>query len=315
MTIEQLEYALAVNQHGTFVKAAAQSFVTQPALTIQIKNLEEELGIIIFDRSKKPLLVTDEGKIFLEKARQIILGIKDLQQVSEQLRQDFQGNIRLGIISTLAPYLVPLFVNQLNAAHPHIYLQVTELLTEGIIEKIKNGQLDAGILATPVHTQGINTEVLFYEKFFFYVTEQHYLYAQQEISLKEIPVDDIWLLSEGNCFRNQVNDICKIEQQALGKRSFSYTSNSIESLKRIVEHQGGITVLPELATLNIPGGKEEMVKPIAGLSPVREISLVTNRAYVKRKLLDKVKEAIRQNIPTGMRSADQNAIVDTKIVI
>lgn len=313
MTIEQLEYALAVFQHGTFVKAAAHSFVTQPALTIQIKNLEEELGITIFDRSKKPVLVTEEGKIFLEKAQYIVMGIRDLQLVSEQLHKDFKGEVKLGVIITLAPYLVPLFVNQLNEKYPDIHLQVIELTTEDIIDRIKTGELDAGIIATPVHGKGMNTEVLFYEKFFFYVTEQHPLFARHEIRLEEIPLDDIWLLSEGNCFRNQVNDICKIEKPAYSKRAFSYTSSSIESLKRIVEHKGGLTVIPELATLNISEEKEKMIKSVAGPQPVREISLVTNRAYVKRKLLDKVKEVIWQNLPSSMRSADHKMVVDTNI--
>lgn len=221
----------------------------------------------------------------------------------------------MGIIITLAPYLVPLFVNQLNKTYPGIHLLVVELTTEEIIEKIKNGQLDAGIIATPVHTKGISMEVLFYEKFFFYVPERHYLYAQREIGLEEISANDLWLLSEGNCFRNQVNDICKIEQQEPDKKFFSYTSSSIESLKRIVEHQGGVTVVPELATLNIPEEKEEMIKPVAGPQPVREISLVTNRAYVKRKLLDKIKEAIWQNIPSSMRNPADKTIVDTNITI
>lgn len=312
MTIEQLTYALAVYQYGTFVKAAAHSYVTQPALTIQIRNLEEELGITIFDRTKKPILVTEEGKVFLEKAQHIMMGIRDLQQISEQVRQGIKGEVRLGIIITLAPYLLPLFVNQLHEKYPDIHLQVIELTTEAIIEGIKNGDLDAGIIATPVHSKGMNTEVLFYEKFFFYVTEHHYLYARSAIRLEEIPVADLWLLSEGNCFRNQVNDICKIDK-SYGMKSFSYTSSSIESLKRIVEHTGGFTVIPELATLDIPAEKEKMIKPVAGTQPVREISLVTNRAYVKRKLLDKIKEVIWQHLPSGMKSADHKNIVDTNI--
>lgn len=241
-----------------------------------------------------------------------MIGIRDLQQISEQVRQGFKGEVRLGVIITLAPYLVPLFVNQLNDKYPDIHLQVIELTTEAIVEGIKNGELDGGIIATPVHGKGMNMEVLFYEKFFFYVTEHHYLYSKPAIRLEEIPVEDIWLLSEGNCFRNQVNDICKIDKPS-GMRSFSYTSSSIESLKRIVEHTGGFTVIPELATLNIPAEKEKMIKPVAGTQPVREISLVTNRAYVKRKLLDKIKEVIWQNLPSGMKSADHKTVVDTNI--
>ncbi len=314
MTLEQLGYALAVFQHGSFVRAAEQSFVTQPALTIQIKNLEDELGIILFDRTKKPVLVTEEGRQFLEKAQEIVLGVKDLQQMAQQLQHSFQGEIKLGIIITLAPYLVPLFVSQFTLSFPQIHLQIIELRTEEILEGIRRGHLDAGIIATPVRAKGMLHEVLFYEKFFLYVSPQHALYTKEKISIDKVPVDDLWLLQEGNCFRNQVNDLCKISEEKT-ERSFTYSSSSIESLKRIVEHQGGLTFVPELATLNIPREKENMMKEIGERQPVREISLITHRAFVKRKLLHKLKDVLLDNIPASMKKVSHTMIVDTHVSV
>lgn len=312
MTIEQLQYALAVYQQFSFVKAADASHVSQPALTMQIKNLEEEIGFMLFDRTHKPLKVTEAGKTFLEKIQEVLISIQGLKSLAEELRANENGTLKLGIIPTLAPYLLPLFIRQFNEQYPEIELHITELTTEEVLSSLKDGKLDAGMIATPVEVKGLNFKALLYEHFYLYVAEDHPWYHKKVIQLDEIAGKDLWLLKEGNCFRNQINDLCHLGRKTQHE-NFTYESNSIASLMRIVEHQGGLTFIPELATLGVSPEQEGMLKNINGKSVVREISLVYSRLHYKQKLLDKLETCILQNIPQHMRSAGNNEVVDSFI--
>lgn len=205
MTLEQLQYALAVYHQLSIIKAAEASHVSQPALSMQIKKLEDEIGFTLFDRTHKPLRVTESGKVFLEKAKEVALSFKGLQGLAEELQSSESGLLKVGIIPTLAPYLLPLFVKQFNAKHPEIELHITELTTEETLSQLRNGKLDAGIIATPVSASGLIFEILFYERFFIYISEDHSLYNKENIQLDEIAGKDLWLLKEGNCFRNQID--------------------------------------------------------------------------------------------------------------
>lgn len=314
MTLEQLQYALAVHQHLSFVKAADASSVSQPALTMQIKNLEEEIGFILFDRSYKPLKVTEVGKTFLNKAKEVILSFQGLKGLAEELQANESGVLKLGVIPTLAPYLLPLFIRQFNGQYPETELHITELTTEEVLSSLKDGKLDAGMIATPVAVKGLNFKVLFYERFYLYVSEDHPWYPKKKIQLDEIAGKDLWLLKEGNCFRNQINDLCHLGRSAQHEK-FSYESNSIASLMRIVEHQGGLTFIPELATLGVNAEQENMLKSISGQNVVREISLVFSKFHYKQKLLDKLEYCILQNIPQHMKTVGNNEVVDSFIKV
>jgi len=313
MTIEQLTYVLAVARFQSFVRAADHVSVSQPALTMQVKKLEEELGILLFDRSRKPLIVSAEGRVFLDRAQEVMLGIQSLKSLAEELSNAEGGELRLGIIPTLAPYLVPLFISHFGKAYPQVQLSIAELVTEEIIRDIKNGTLDAGIYATPVQSAGIYHEVLFYERFFLYVSASHPWSDKQHISMEDLPGTRLWLLREGNCFRSQVNDICQLQASRQLKEPLVYESSSIESLMRIVEHQGGMTLIPELATLAVAPEQESMLRDFSDQHHLREISLAYSRLHWKEKLLNKLKQSIVMHIPKHMQEAGKGIIMDTAV--
>lgn len=313
MNFTQLEYLKALVQYGSFSLAAEKLQITQPALSLQTGKLEEELGFRLIDRRKRPLQLTPEGETFFGKALEILKLVSDLKKVSFEMGDEIKGFLKTGIIPTLAPYLVPFFIGNLNANFPHLQVEITELKTEEIIRQIKTGTLDCGILSTPVFAVGVIFERLFYERFFAYVSEKHSQFKNITLNIDDIPEADIWYLEEGNCFQNQVNSICKINLQKKKSQNLIYRSNSIESLRRIVENQHGITFIPELATINIPSDQEELVKSIAGIIPVREISLVTTRNNPKERQISALKESVIQSVPKRMRLKPKGTIIDTNI--
>lgn len=314
MTLAQLQYVEVVSRLRSFSKASKELHITQPALTLQIKKLEEELGFSIFNRTKMPLVITKEGEVFLKRAIQIIRLVDDLYDVAIELEEEISGTLNIGAIPTIAPYLTPVFMENLHKEYPKLRLSIKEQLTEEIITSVKNGEIDAGIIATPVQAKGVEFRTLFYEKFFLYVSDRSPFYKRESINLNEIDLSELWYLNEGNCFQNQVNAICEISNRISEKQNFRYQSNSIESLRYIVEYRGGMTFIPELATLTVSSEKEEMVKTLNGIQPVREISMVTAKFVSKQKLLDAFLEILMSNIPKGMKSVNKNMIVNTDII-
>ncbi|WP_372950600.1 LysR family transcriptional regulator [Mariniphaga sp.] len=315
MNFSQLEYLKALVQHGNFSLAAEKLKITQPALSLQIAKLEEELEFTLIDRRKRPLQLTPEGEVFYEKSVEILKLVNELKQVSFEMGDEVKGYLKVGIIPTLAPYLVHLFINKLNSDFPQLKIEITEQKTEEIIRQIKMGTLDCGILSTPVVAVGVIFERLFFERFFAYVSEKHPQFRKEKLDMDKITQEDIWYLEEGNCFQNQVNSICKINLQKEKSQNLIYRSNSIESLRRIVENQHGITFIPELATINISSELEELVKPISGQTPVREISLVTTRSNPKDRQITALKETIIQSIPKRMRQKPKGSVIDTNIKV
>jgi LysR family hydrogen peroxide-inducible transcriptional activator len=315
MNFTQLEYLKSLVQHGSFSLAAKKLKITQPALSLQIAKLEEELEFRLLDRRKRPIQLTQEGETFYAKSIEILKLMNELKQVSYELGDEVKGYLKVGIIPTLAPYLVSLFIDNLNSNYPNLQLEIAEQKTEDIIRQIKMGNLDCGILSTPVFAIGVIFERLFFEKFFAYVSEKHPQFMKKELDMNDIQEEDIWYLEEGNCFQNQVNSICKINLQKEKSQNLIYRSNSIESLRRIVENKHGITFVPELATINIPSEQEDLVKSLAGSTPVREISLVTTQNNPKERQITALKEIIVQSIPQRMRRQPKGSIIDTNIRI
>jgi len=315
MNFTQLEYLKSLVEHGSFSLAAKKLKLTQPALSLQIAKLEDELEFRLLDRRKRPLQLTPEGEIFYTKSIEILKMMNELKQVSFELGDEVKGFLKVGIIPTLSPYLVSLFIDYLHSKFPLLQLEITEQKTEEIIRQIKLGALDCGILSTPVFATGVVFERLFFEKFFAYVSEMHPQFKKKELKMNSIQEKDIWYLEEGNCFQNQVNSICKINLQKEKSQNLIYRSNSIESLRRIVENKHGITFVPELATINIPSEQEDLVKSLAGPTPVREISLVTTRNNPKERQITALKEIIVQSIPQRMRRQPKGSIIDTNIRI
>lgn len=264
MTLSQIEYVLAIAEQGSFVEAAKTKHVTQPALTTQVKNLEEELGVMIFDRTKKPISPTVIGEQIIEQAKEIVGESRKLRDLVGEYRQVDKGDLSIGVIPTVAPYLVPLFINNFYENNKNINISVREDISEEIIRKLKNGQLDVGIIATPIETTGITNIPLYYEKFYGYVSRSSPEYKKTVVKLDELSVSDLWLLKEGNCFRNQVMSVCKESTKRTFKDNFRFESDSLESLKRIVEVKNGMTLIPEMSLANILEKNMDMVKEIVG---------------------------------------------------
>ncbi len=313
MTIAQLEYLKELHRCGSFSVAAEKLGITQPALSLQIQKLEEELDFKLLNRTKRPFQFTDEGQLFYEKSLDVLAQIEQLKQISIELGEEIQGNLTVGIISTLAPYLIPFFIHQLNREYPALQIEISELKTEEIISELKVGNLDCGIISTPVSAKNLSIVPLFYERFYAYVSEQHPLFSVETIKIKDIDEVDVWYLSEGNCFQNQINSVCRINQQKQKGQNLVYHSNSIESLRRIVENKSGITFIPELATINIPTEQEELIKEFEGKQPIREISLITTKRLVKERQVEVLQKIIQQNIPKRMLTKPDSWIVDTML--
>lgn len=313
MTLKQLKYALALGRLGSYIGVARSMGVSQPAVTLQIQALEEELGIVLFDRSTKNVVPSINGLAFLEKAQLLVTESKQLEDFAIQLSEEVQGEVCLGIIPTLSPFLVPLFIDELNKKYPKIKLKIQEAITEDILRGIKNGTFHGGIISTPIELKSnLDLLPLFYERFYLYVSDKHELYSQDEIDISKLDYSDVWLLREGNCFMDQVTNICNIQSHQHG--NFVYESNNIDALRRIVEYKGGITFLPELSTLMIPSEQEEMIKEIKGKKKVREVTMVSLKTEVRRNLLDAICQTVKDCVPSQMLSGEEKEIVTTNFV-
>ena len=315
MTLTQIEYVLAIAEHGSFVEAAKKRYVTQPALTTQVKNLEEELGVMIFDRTKKPIIPTTIGEQIIEQAKEVANQSRKLHDLVGEYQRVEKGDLSIGVIPTISPYLVPLFINNFSENNKEVNVSVTEEITEEIIHKLKNGQLDVGIIATPIETTGIVHIPLYYEKFYGYVSRSNTDYHKSDINIGELDINDIWLLKEGNCFRDQVMNICKQSKKQLFRENFRFESHSIESLKRIVEAKNGMTLIPELSLATISSKNMDMVKEITGTVPIREVSLVVTRQFLKRRMIDRLMYSIQDSLPEELKSDNGNKIISTSVKV
>lgn len=314
MTLQQLDYALALQRHKNYSRAAEYVGISQPAMSIQIRKLEEETCLKLFDRQRNKVVPTQEGQIFLERAQLLLTQSRQLTELAAELNDNFIGELRIGVIPTLAPYILPLFIKNLNEQFPRLKFHVKEAITEEIIRMIKSGELDGGIISTPIESRiSLDHTPLFYEGFKLFVSTDHQLYKKSKINVKDIPVKDLWLLSEGNCFRDQVNNICEIAKKGDGQNLFFFESNSIEALCRIVEFKGGITFLPELTTLHFGSEHEEMIKDLLGIKRVREVSLVYLPNTVRQHKLQQLAEVIQKNIPKNLLKKGNSELIPTNV--
>ncbi|MDA9120928.1 LysR substrate-binding domain-containing protein [Flavobacteriales bacterium] len=307
MTLQQLQYIMALDTERNFVRAADKCFVTQPSLTMQVRKLEDELGVKIFDRSKKPLIPTPLGEKLVQQARTILKESSRMKELINENQGKLEGELKIGIIPTLAPYLLPLFVADFEANYPQIRLVVQELHTDLIVERLRRDQLDLGILVTPLHEKGIQESVLFNEPMFGYVGKDHRLFSKKKITMSDLDLDDTWLLSEGHCLRGQVLNICKTKKEH-DSHSFVFESGSLETLERLVEKHKGMTILPFLATLNLTKRQRELLREFSGVSPVREVSFTTNRVDVKTAMIDALRKTIIKSIPQKLLKSEGQVI-------
>lgn len=310
ISLTQLEYLLAIDTYRHFAKAADACLVTQPTLSMQLKKLEEELNLALFDRSKQPIIPTDAGKEVIEQARIILREARKLEHIARHYDDTLGGNLTVGIIPTIAPYLLPYFLGDFIKKYKQIKLVIQELKTDEIILKLNKDEIDVGILATPLHESNLIEEPLYYEEIKVYAHYNHPLTKKKYLEHEDIMRDDIWMLSKGNCFRNQIINICanpiKLNEQ------LNYESGSIETLKKMVEMEGGFTLLPELAVLELSTKKINQVAEFKKPKPLREVSIVYARSISKKKFIEVLKKQIIKNMPEELLNKKRGAVVEWK---
>lgn len=291
MTITQLQYVLAVAEHQNFTKAALKVFVTQPTLSMQIQKLEDELGVRIFDRSKKPIQLTETGRKIVNQARNIVNESDRIQDIVDQQKGFIGGTFRIGVIPTIMPTLLPMFLNNFIKKYPKVKLKIEELNTDAIIERLKEGHLDAAIAATPLELENIKEQVLYYEPFVAYIPQNHRLSKLEKLKVEDLDIDDILLLEDGHCFKDGILNLCKTPRKA-NDDHFQLESGSFETLVKLANEGLGMTLLPYLHTLDLNENEKKNLKMFQEPVPAREVSLIYNKSELKIHIIEALKNTI-----------------------
>jgi len=307
MTITQLQYVLAVAEYKNFTLAAQKSFVTQPTLSMQVQKLEDELDVLIFDRSKKPIAVTDVGEKIVTQAKNIVNEASRITDIVDQEKGFIGGDFTLGIIPTIMPTLLPMFLKSFIKKYPKVNLIIKEQNTESLIRNIQDGHIDAAIAATPLEIEFIKERPLYYEPFVGYVPRNHRLRGYKNLNPEDLDISDVLLLQDGHCFRDGVINLCKAPKD-ISKEHFQLQSGSFETLVNLADEDMGMTLLPFLNTLVLDDTKKENLKYFDNPTPAREVSLI----YHKNELKIQITEALRDVISAIVRGAI--AFQDVKII-
>ena len=295
MTLQQLEYIMAVYRIRHFAKAADYCDVTQPTLSSMIQKLEDELGVKIFDRKRQPIQPTKAGMKVIEEAWKVLSRAKKLRQTVEEEKQTLTGTFEVGVLPTIAPYLIPRFFPQLMNEHPEMDVRITEMKTEDMCRAVRRGDIDAGILARVGGLEGMDCMPLYHEQFLAYVAENDPLFSKEFIRPSDLSGEYLWLLDEGHCFRDQLVKFCHLKSAARSKKS--YNLGSIETFMRIVENGKGVTFIPQLALSQLTDGQKRLVRPFAHPVPSREIILMTSPSFIRRTLLGMFAGWIKDSLP------------------
>lgn len=291
MTITQLQYVLAVAEYKNFTLAAEKCFVTQPTLSMQIQKVEEELDIQIFDRTKKPIQLTEIGQKIVNQAKNIVNEADRIHDIVDQQKGFIGGEFRLGIIPTIMPTLLPMFLKNFIKKYPKVKLIIEELNTEDIIFKLKNGHLDAAIAATPLNEEKIKEVVLYFEPFVAYIPENHQSFSKKEINITDLNIDEILLLQDGHCFRDNLLNLCKNNTNS-EHNHFQIESGSFETLIKLADEGLGTTLLPYLHTLDLKEVDKIKLRHFTEPKPAREVSLIYPKNELKIHLIDALRATI-----------------------
>ena len=291
MTITQLKYVLAVAEHQNFTKAAEKCFVTQPTLSMQIQKLEDQLDVQIFDRSKKPIELTEIGQKIVMQSKNIVNEADRINDIVDQQKGFIGGEFKIGIIPTVMPTLLPMFLKTFIKRYPKIKLKIEELTTEEIIQRIKDGHLDAAIAATPLKNEHIKERVLFYEPFVGYIPDNHRLASKEVLDVSDLDVNDLLLLEDGHCFRDGVLNLCNAKKTK-DRNEFQLQSGSFEMLTKLANEGMGMTLLPYLHTLDLKANEQERLHYFSEPSPAREVSLIFHKSELKIQIIDALHKII-----------------------
>lgn len=312
MNIQQLEYVVALDKHRHFLKASEACFITQATLSGMIKKLETELNVILFDRSKHPVQPTEIGKKIITQAKIALQEINCIKEIVSENTGEIKGDLRIGIIPTLAPYLLPIFIQDFMKSYKGIKLIINELTTEKIKEKLKDGHIDVAILAIPLLDSDLKEDTLFYEEFYHYGKLNLDTAKKKYILPQDINLNELLLLEEGHCLRNQVVNLCELRIKETSTLKLDYQSGSIETLKQMVDLNMGSTILPELSVLTLTENQKAKISVFASPFPVREIGLVYYRHFTKKSLIEALKTSILKVIPETMLLKKNMCIIPVK---
>ncbi|TDB68828.1 LysR substrate-binding domain-containing protein [Arundinibacter roseus] len=311
MNLQQIQYIVALDKFKNFSHAAESCFITQATLSTMVKKLEEELDIVIFDRKTNPILTTECGKELIEEAKKILWHSNNLKQLSSTLKGNIEGELRIGVIPTIAGNLLYRVIPDLILKFPKLKLFISEINTSSIIQKIKMGELDAGIVSTPLNVDGIDEEILYYEKLLVYGNQNR---NKKYLIPEEISTEKIWLLEEGNCLREQVINFCGLNPKKMHE-NLHFQPNSFETLLSFVDRLNGLTLIPELYFMDLPLEKKSKVIDFQTPVPVREVSVIYHRPYAKLRLVNTLIKEIKETILPLLSTSTlkNNEIVIAKI--
>jgi len=310
MTITQLEYIVAVDTYRSFVVAAEKCFITQPTLSMQVQKLEDTLGVKIFDRSKQPVSPTEIGVEIIEQARILLAESEKIREIITDRQKELSGELKVGIIPTVSPYILPKIISGFIQKYPQVKLIVWEQTTEEIIQQLKLGTLDCGILSTPLRESALTEIPVFYENFVAYVSKNSKLSKKKSISPEDIDMEEIWVLNEGHCMREQVLNICQRRRATKGFLHFEYNTGSVETLKRMVDQNNGATILPELALAELNDKQLDKVRYFKSPEPAREVSIVIQKNFLKRRMIEALKNEILEFVPKRMKTRKKKEVME-----
>ena len=280
---------------------------------MQVNKLEKEFGMLIFDRTKHPTIPTETGKQIIEQARLILQESKKINEIVQSTKNIIEGEVRLGIIPTLAPYLLHLFINDFLKKYPKVKVYIEELITEQIIDKLQHDLFDIGIVVTPVKEKGLLEMPLFYEEILAYVSKDSSLFTKNRIRISDLKSRcNLWVLNKDHCFSSQVINLCFELKKTETPLNLEYQSGSLETLIKLVDSNGDLTLLPELAADELPKDKKSQLRKFADISPVREVSIITHRSFVKKELIGLLKAEILAKIPPEMKSNKKRQVIEWK---
>lgn len=300
-SLAQINYALKVLETGQFGKAAEACFVTQPTLSQQIQKLEDEIGFLLFDRNKKPIAPTKQGKIYLDQAFVVLRESRKLETLNYRKGGKLSGLCSLGVIPTISPFVVPLFVDEFCKNNRQVQLTIDEFKTEEIISELKSGKLDCGLLATPLNERELTEVPLYYEPFKLYMRSDRGSADNKEVNLRSLSKENVWLLQDGHCLRQQVINFCASAEAGGLHPNLKFQSGNLESLRFLIQNNGGFTFLPQMFVDSLPRAEQKkFIHHIAGRVPTREVSLVFQKDDFRLEMIEALKRSILDNLPPSV---------------
>lgn len=300
MSLTQLEYIVAVAREKNFRKAAKTCFVTQPTLSAQIQKYEDVLGVLIFDRSKNPIIPTRIGEEIIHQAKIVLKEVREIQEIISRDKGVVKGEVRIGVIPTISPYLLPLFLNSLYKKYPDLELNILEKTTPECLLALNNEEIDVAILATPENQKAYYQEMLYKENLDLYINLNHPFAKKNKVKVGELKSNEIWLLEEGHCLRDEILSVCRFRS---APKSLPHNLNlkigSLESIRYLVSENFGYTLLPHSATMKLSKEEQKQIRPLYDPVPFRTVNLTYSRVHVKKAAIAALKEMILKNLPQG----------------